>query len=140
MREDSLNCDQMRQLLQRTSFADLTPAQQEHLAGCDQCMELLVSEALEAKPQIAIPENFAARVAAGLPPPPNPRRSRLRPQYGRVVAFASLGILVAGMASIAVVSPQWLVANRAIWLLIETLTLAETGAIAYWLGRQNDSM
>ena len=137
MRENSISCHQMRQLLQGTP-ANLTLAAQEHLADCDGCMDLLLTGTLEAKPKIAVPDGFAARVAASLPARAVAQSHR-RPQYGRRAAVASLGLLVLGTGSIAILEPGWLAANTPIWLLIETLTLAEAGAIAYWLGREKGS-
>jgi hypothetical protein len=129
----AINCDELRQALKQGRA--LTTAESAHVEGCDSCLEAwldaTVTQALDAKPEVKIPADFAARVARGL----SAKRgavgaSRERsPHWG--LATASL-LVAAGLIAMAVADPVRV--NTWVGVVFVTLVVSEIAGIALWLG------
>ena len=99
----------------------------EDMQSQDDNFDARVTRALERRPELAVPANFSARVAAALPPP---RRVRPPMQVGRrtaLVALVVLGLSLFALASHA--APTF----GSLAIDIELVVIAELGGIAYWL-------
>jgi len=67
--------------------------------------EALLTAALERQPQVAIPANFSARIAASVPA----RKPVPVTHYGRTMTYLCILLLTAGLAAFARVEPvSWL--------------------------------
>ena len=95
------------------------------LANTD--FEARITAALERRPEAAIPEDFAARVVASLPPA-RPARTRIR--AGRWTAIAAGAAALAGMAILA---PHSAPSFTNLAFDAELLLTAQLAAIASWL-------
>jgi hypothetical protein len=86
-----------------------------------------LTRALERRPEPVVPMDFAARVAAALPPP-SPARKRM--QVGRTVGLAAAAVL--GVA-LFVIAPH-AAPTFGNWAFdFELVVIAQLGGIAYWL-------
>ena len=83
--------------------------------------------ALERRPAPVIPVDFAARVAAALPPPAPAQKPM---QVGRAVGLAAAAVL--GVALVALAPHATPAFNN--WAFdFELVVIAQLGGIAYWL-------
>jgi hypothetical protein len=90
-------------------------------------LDAAMIRALEQPPAVAIPADFAARVARSLPPVAAARR----PIYaGRTVASIAVGVL---LVALFVVAPHSQPSFANVAFDVEILLIAQVGAIAYWL-------
>ena len=93
----------------------------------DEQIEAMVTRALEQRPKVVAPENFAARVRAALPAL-RPRRRRA--SAGRAFGVGSaIGLTVALFAIAPHVQPE----VRSLGFVMEMLVVAELGAVAWFL-------
>ena len=89
--------------------------------------EAKLTRALECRPEPAVPMDFAARVAAALPPA---RPARKPMQVGRTVGLAAAAVL--GVALVALAPHATPTFNN--WAFdFELVVIAQLGGIAYWL-------
>ena len=93
-----------------------------------------IMQALERPPEIAVPNDFAARVMARVPQQPRRRyvlRQALQTEarLGRKLAFVAMLILVAGMILLA---PHTSASET--WLLLQGVLFAQLVALLLWLG------
>jgi hypothetical protein len=91
-----------------------------------QLLDARITLALETAPQLEIPPDFAARVAAQMPPLP---QVSLRPRgYGRNAAMICMGVLLALI---------FVFAHRAgaspLWTSMEWIFCAQFALVAVWL-------
>jgi hypothetical protein len=129
----AINCPRVEQALPQARA--LTPAEAAHLESCNACLEAwldaTVTHALDAKPEVRIPADFAVRVTAKLPAKRNsPVAARRRTGHWGLFTAALLiavGLLVAVIADPAGLSTR----TGAIFML---LVASEVAAIALWLG------
>ena len=127
MRDDGISCEALERALHEGR--KLTQEELAHVESCDECMDVWLTLALEAKPEVAIPENFAARVAAGLPRR-QAKRAVLRGNrnWGLVTAMAVVTVLMAvGFAG----PPP---ANSWVGLVFISVVATEIAGLALWLG------
>ena len=93
-----------------------------------------IVQALETAPDVAMPDNFAARVIARVPRQPQ-RRFVLRQamqteaRIGRRLALAALVLLVGSMLLLA---PH--TAGSEIWLLLQAVLFTQLVALLLWMG------
>jgi hypothetical protein len=78
-----------------------------------------LSAALEHKPAVSIPANFAARIAARVPARPAAVRST---HYGRTIAYVSMLLLALALTWLPVAHPAAL-RNISSWSSLTELTL-----------------
>jgi hypothetical protein len=144
MRRDEVKwteCEAVRQaLLARRA---LTAAEMQHAGMCEVCsagvMETEIEAALEEKPEVAVPADFAARVALRARSEKGLRswvrkdlRKKLPRRYwGRNTAVAVLVVLT---AVVTVRDPQWLAATGAMRMTLMLALAGELAGIALWLG------
>jgi hypothetical protein len=128
-----MDCGALRQ-----AFAQgrpLTAAEQAHVDGCEACLDAwldsTVTEALNEKPEVGIPADFAARVAAGLPEKRVSARgtpNRMR-HWGLIAA-----VIVAAVVLVAIAVANPVKVNTWIGMGLLVLVVSEVAGIALWLG------
>jgi hypothetical protein len=99
----------------------------EDMQSQDDDLDPMMTRALERRPEASVPVNFAARVAAALPPA-RPRRKPM--QVGRGAAFAAAGVLAVAMCLLA---PHAAPTFGNLAFDFELVVIAQLGGIAYWL-------
>jgi hypothetical protein len=129
---DEMICGALRRKLEEKHAL---AAESAHLEGCDACLEVwldaTVAEALDAKPEVRVPADFAARVAAGLPEKRGALRGARR--RGRQWGLITAVLLVAmGLAAAALADPGGL--NSRMGLVFMALVVSEIAGIGLWLG------
>ncbi|MGC2161726.1 MAG: hypothetical protein WA634_07460 [Silvibacterium sp.] len=135
----AVNCDELRPALKHGRA--LTAAQQAHMDGCENCLEAwldaTVTQALDAKPEVAIPADFAARVAAGLKVSGTEKRvaAQRSPHWGLLTASL---LVAAGMIAVAVADPNS--AHTRMGIVFMALVVTEIAGIALWLGTRRPGM
>jgi hypothetical protein len=133
-----MSCDHIQQSLR--DGHPLTAAESAHARSCDSCLEAwldsTVTQALDAKPEVGIPANFAARVASNLPEKPiaAPRPIPRAPHWGLTTATLLIAI---GMVAMAVAHPVGI--NTWTGIVFLSLVVTEVSGIALWLGRRSSS-
>ncbi len=130
MSRDTVNCE----ALQRALFEqqrELTADEAAHLSACEECMDVLLTVSLEEKPEIAVPADFAARVAAGLPP--KPVKSHAPRHAGLIAAMVFVFVLLVVCFANAKPTDGW------IQLVFVVLVATEIAGLALWLGRRRTS-
>jgi hypothetical protein len=131
MRDDSVNCGALQRALREGR--EVTRDQFAHVDGCDACMDVWLTTALEDKPEVAIPADFAERVAAGLPALSPPRAFGRKPRHwGLAAAVAMVTVLLAVCFTGS--APANLPVNSWIGPVFLFLVTAEIAALALWLG------
>ena len=96
--------------------------------------EAAITRALDHKPEVAVPADFAARVRAALPAQP---KAKARRSVGREVAMvATVGLVVA----LCVLAPHARPSFESVAFDLEMVLVVELMGVAAWLGmRRSDS-
>jgi hypothetical protein len=102
----------------------------------DKQIEAMVTQALERRPVVRVPEDFAAKVAARLPAVQ--ARHVLRPRFSvaRVAAMMAMAVLTIVLFAIA---PHVRTTGFSVSFGIEMLLLVELAGIVYGLTRLRES-
>jgi hypothetical protein len=104
-----------------------------------EALELRVMRALERQPEVAIPADFAARVAgsAGVRRAAALRSARLRrTHYGYSMGLIGMVMLLAAMLAFA-----WrAVAGSVTWVGLEWVLWGQFVALAMWFGLRRDGL
>ncbi|HEV2575981.1 MAG TPA: hypothetical protein VGU25_02110 [Acidobacteriaceae bacterium] len=90
-----------------------------------------LTAALEHKPELQIPADFAAKVAALAVAQP-PRRRRIVPQFGSLIALLSVPVAALALFALALHATPNL---HSLSFDIELALLAELGIIGCWLSQ-----
>ncbi|HUZ05845.1 MAG TPA: hypothetical protein VMU62_10835 [Acidobacteriaceae bacterium] len=141
-REDGVSCEAVQRAMRQQavrgeSIPEFTTAENEHLAACDACTEMLLTRMLDQKPEIVIPTGFAVRVRAQLPD--SAKTVRAIPAYGLRTAVAVLLLLALASSVFAYSDPRlWTISNRLSFVL-ECIVTFEIGGIALWLGTRRST-
>jgi hypothetical protein len=93
----------------------------------DDKLDAVMTRAIERAPEVNVPVDFAARVAAALPPLPARRKPM---QVGRTAALAAAGVLAVAMCLLA---PHAAPTFASMAFDFELVVIAQLGGIAYWL-------
>ncbi len=101
--------------------------------------EAAVIRALEHRPEIAIPEGFAARVARSAPPRATVR-SAARPVFGRAAGYLAVATITLVLVLLTQAQPEALEAGRGFVFAVELLLVAQLLAVGLWLGTQRDDL
>jgi hypothetical protein len=126
MRNDGISCEALERALHEGR--KLTKEELAHLEDCDECMDVWLTLALEAKPEVAIPDDFAARFAAIAPARPEKRqRVRTTRHWGMISAIAVVTVLM----MVCFAGPQ--PANSWFGLVFMLVVATEIAALALWL-------
>ncbi len=127
MHDDSMSCEALERALHEGR--KLTARKLAHVENCDECMDVWLTLALEAKPEVAIPENFASRVAVGLPPR-QAKRAMVRgsQHWGLVTAMAVVTVVL----MVGFPGPKPL--NSWVGLVFVMVVASEIAGLALWLG------
>jgi hypothetical protein len=131
MRDDSVNCNVLQQMLRERR--ELTKTQAAHLRECEGCMDAWLTAALDQKPEVAIPSDFAARVAAIAPArQENREAAKASRHWGVISAMAVVTVLLV----ICFESPGPANSTPSSWIgpLFLFLVTAEIAGLALWLG------
>jgi hypothetical protein len=94
-------------------------------------LDVTVTEALNAKPEVRVPADFAAQVAAQLPE----KRSVVRGARGRERHWGlitAILLVAVGLVAAAVADPSGL--NSRMGLIFMALVVSEIAGIGLWLG------
>lgn len=94
-------------------------------------LESRITSALEHKPGVQIPQDFAAKVAARAVAQPLRRRSP-RPQFGNLIALISVPVVA---LALFVLAPHATANLKSLSFDTEIALLAEVGLIGWWLSR-----
>jgi hypothetical protein len=89
--------------------------------------DAVMTRALERGPEVSVPMDFAARVAASLPPARKPRRTM---QVSRTAAIASAGVLAVAMF---VLAPHAAPTFASLAFDFELIAILQLAGIGYWL-------
>jgi hypothetical protein len=127
MRDDGMNCEGLQRALREGS--GLTDSESAHIDRCDACMEVWLMAALDEKPEVEIPEDFAVHVAAQLPPR-SPRRSVSRRPRNWGLAIAM--VVVTALMVAFFVEPA--AANSWVRIVFPMMVATEIASLALWLG------
>lgn len=131
MRNDDVSCEALQNTLREGR--ELTGMDSAHLDECDTCMDAWLTLALDAKPEVPIPVNFAARVAAMAREFPVKRKTTHSPRHwGVISAMAVVTVLLVvcfeGPGSAYSTTNSW------IGPAFLSLVTAEIAGLALWLG------
>ncbi|MFZ0662611.1 MAG: hypothetical protein WAM66_07965 [Acidobacteriaceae bacterium] len=125
---DAVSCAELKAALEHRRA--LTAEETAHAVRCDECREAwlnaTVVRALEAKPEVEIPADFAARVARRLPAK---RAATSRSHWGLTIAIL---LVAAGLAAMAFAYPMTV--NTWTGRVFMALVVSEIAGIALWLG------
>lgn len=133
-----INCEAVQQAMRQGRA--LTAEEQAHVDACSACLssstdawlDAAVVAALETKPEVRVPEGFAAKVVAGLPETSGATRRRERRSYEAQWGLWTAAALVAvGLFAAAVTVPAAL--HTQTGMIFEGLVAAEIAGIALWL-------
>jgi hypothetical protein len=92
-----------------------------------------IVRALEQKPVVAVPVDFAARVRAALPPEPKVKAGRFAGRsLGRMVGGVAAGVLV---VVLCLLSPHARPSFQSLAFDLEMLVLVELALVGAWLGK-----
>jgi len=99
----------------------------------EKSFEAEVTRALEQKPSVAVPVDFAARVKLALPAQPKVRAGRFAGQsVGQIAAVVGAVGLFAGLCLLA---PHARPSFESLAFDLEMVLLVELGGVVVWLGR-----
>lgn len=133
---NTVNCEDLQAELRLRA---LTVAESEHVESCKACFEawldVTVTQALDTKPAVKIPVDFATRVAAHLPEKPSAPAGTRGPmiQSGRHWGLITATVLVAcGLIGTAIADPAGLTTRMGVIFLL--IAASEIAGIALWLG------
>ncbi len=127
MRDHGVNCEELQRTLREGR--ELTKEQAGHIDECDVCMDAWLTAALDAKPEVVIPADFAARVRAELPARQE-RRIAVRTQRHWGVISAMVVALVVLVLCFLGPKP----ANSWVGGVFVMLVASEIAGLALWLG------
>ena len=108
---------------------NLTPPQARTSTAAD--MESRIDRAIEHKPEVQIPSDFAARVSARAAAQPL-RRRRYKPQFGPMIALLSAPIAA---LALFVLAPHSAPNLKNLSFDAEVVLLAELAVIGWWTTR-----
>ncbi len=134
MCEDKMICESVQRAMYSNLIAELTYAENEHLAACGTCADLLVIHLLQRKPEIPVPEEWAVSVALQAAETKTGRAHRPTPAYGFATAVAVLMVMALGWSVLAYVDPQRWVLESGLSRVLAGIVTFEIGVIALWLG------
>lgn len=126
---------------------ELTAAEREHAETCAVCSEALleaeIEAALEEKPEVAVPVEFAARVATRALEEKSVRRWvrrgwRMRGSRRHLGLDVAVGLLLALLAVVTMGDPRWLVATGTARVDLLVVLAGEVAGLALWLGLRRE--
>jgi hypothetical protein len=137
-------CEAVRRAL--LDGRELTENQLAHAEVCAVCadavMETEIEAALEAKPGVVVPADFAARVAMRAGDEKSVRRwvrQGLRKRWPRHVGLGvAVGILLALLAVVTMSDPRWLMTTGTARLALMLVLAGEVAGLALWLGMRRE--
>lgn len=126
---------------------ELTAAERVHAETCAVCadalMETEIEAALEVKPEVAVPAEFAARVAMRAREEKSVRRwvqGGLRKRWPRrhVGLDAAVGLLLVLLAVVTMSDPHWLMGAGTARMELMLVLAGEVAGLALWLGLRRE--
>ncbi len=108
---------------------NLTPPQSRTSVDRKSAIESRIDEALEYKPEVQVPADFAARIAARAVAQPL-RRRRYKPQFGPMIALLSAPLAALALFALAPHSAPNL---KSLSFDAEVVLLAELAFIGWWI-------
>ena len=98
--------------------------------------EARVDRALERRPEITIPADFAARVARSLPAK-EPLHAQIRPVFGQTAGYVALAAMMVVLLVLARIHPEAFEAGRGFVFAVELVLVAQLLAVGFWLGTRS---
>jgi hypothetical protein len=127
MRDGDMNCEGIQ--LAARQGQELKAYEAAHLDECDACMDVWLTAALDEKPEVAIPKDFAVRVAAQLPVrPPQRAVSRTPRHLGLAGAMAVVTVLLVACFAGPNTAHSW------VGVVFVMVVATEIAGLALWLG------
>ena len=100
-------------------------------------IEGAVVRALERRPEVPVPEDFAAKMVCLLPPKERPRTA-LRPIYGHIAGYIGAVLTMIVLAVLTRSHPEAIQPGQGFLFGVEMLLVAQLLAVGYWLGMKGD--
>lgn len=132
-----LSCEQLRASMAQGRA--LNAAERAHMERCEACLDAWVCDALESKPEVRIPADFAARVAAALPETRGAARESHGGEHTGVRTYVrqwglmtAIALVAVGLIAMPVADPT--VLNTRMGLVFVGIVASEIAGIALWLG------
>lgn len=97
-------------------------------------LEAAITRALDRKPEVAVPADFAARVRAALPAQP---KVRARRSVGQMAAVTGAVVLLAGLCALA---PHVRPSFGSVAFDLEMVLMVELMGVAAWLGMRRSDL
>lgn len=94
-------------------------------------LDMRIDRALEHKPELYVPPDFAARVAARVAAQPAPRRRRTA-HFGKRITLLSAGVIMVALFALA---PHASLSVKSLSFDAELVLLAELALIGGWIAR-----
>jgi hypothetical protein len=94
-------------------------------------VEARIDRAIEQKPDVQIPADFAAKIAASAVVQPS-RRRRFKPQFGPMIALLSAPLAAVALFALA---PHTSPNLKSLSFDAEVVLLAELAFIGWWISR-----
>ncbi len=110
---------------------NLTPPQSRTSADRTSAIESRIDRAIEHKPELQVPADFAAKVAARAVVQPL-RRRRYKPQFGPMIALLSAPLAV---LALFVLAPHSAPNLKSLSFDAEVVLLTELAFIGWWITR-----
>jgi hypothetical protein len=95
-----------------------------------------LTAALDRRPAVSIPADFAARVMGRLPEAP---RHRKQSRAGSRVGYISVGLVAGVLLLLVGENPAAFSAGKGFAFVFEMMLLAELMAVGCWLGTRRDA-
>ena len=131
MRDGDMNCEAIQ--LAARQGRELTAYEAAHLDECDACLDVWLTAALDEKPEVAIPEDFAARVGLlASARPEKPAKAKTSRHWGVMSAVAVVTVML--VVCFEGPAPANSTANSWIGPVFLFLVTAEIAGLALWLG------
>lgn len=134
-------CEAVRCALQ--DRRGLAAAEAAHAATCAACGDALldaeIAAALDAKPRLPVPHEFAERVAMRVRSQTCARRAAPggKRAWRHVGRDTAIGLLLAATAIVTLLDPDWLAITGPVQWALVLLLSGEVAGIALWLGMES---
>jgi len=127
MRDDGMNCKTIQRAMR--DGRGLAEAETAHVDECEGCTDAWLTLALDTKPEVTVPENFAARVAAMASAGSEKRRTARMPRHwGVISAMAFVTVMLVVCFAGPKPDTSW------VSIVFVMLVASEIAGLALWLG------
>ena len=125
--DHGVNCEELHRAVREGR--ELSRDQSEHMEDCESCLDVFVTLALDAKTEVEIPADFAARVAAELPARQEKQIAVHTPRHWGLISAMAVALVV---LVVCFLGPK--PANSWVGQVFVMLVASEIAGLALWLG------